>query len=150
MNRNNLPKPNAKCKICGKPYYRCKRCIELHAAGVFSWRMHCDSYDCFAIYNVLTDVRTGAMTKEQAREILTDHFSAGLIPEMLPGIAEEYAAIMEKPQKSRRKRGEHFENQSVEADVSVGADGETISEAFAAFDESASHVESGGDNHEAI
>lgn len=150
MNRDNLPKPNAKCKICGKPYYRCKHCIELHAAGIFTWKMHCDSYECFAIYNVLAGVRTGTMTKEQARETFSECFPDGSMPKMIPSVFAEYAEIMEKPQKTRRKRGEHFEVQSVEIAASKNADSDTDSEMFAASDESASHVESGDDNNEAI
>lgn len=152
MNRNALPTPNAKCKICGKPYYRCKRCIELHAAGVFSWKMHCDSYECFAVYDVLAGVRAGVMDKEQAREMLSERFSGGLIPEMLPGVAEEYAEIMEKPQKARRKRGQNLEIQSISIAIPADTDIEANSETPVGSDESEVGLgaEPNGESDEAI
>lgn len=53
MNRNDLPGPNATCETCGQPYRRCAKCIELRSRGIDTWRVHCDSPECYQAYIVL-------------------------------------------------------------------------------------------------
>lgn len=53
MNRNDLPASNAVCEVCGKPYRRCNKCIELRNRGIDMWRYHCDCAECYQIYSLV-------------------------------------------------------------------------------------------------
>ena len=53
MNRNDLPASNANCEVCGKPYRRCNKCIELRNRGIDMWRYHCDCAECYQIYSLV-------------------------------------------------------------------------------------------------
>ena len=59
MNRENAPKPNAECVICGNKYYRCARCIELKNRGIEAWKLHCDTMECFAVHTLIENARKG-------------------------------------------------------------------------------------------
>lgn len=49
MNRNDLPAPNATCEVCGRRYRICKTCSQMRNRGIDSWRLHCDSMECYQI-----------------------------------------------------------------------------------------------------
>lgn len=50
MLQNDLPKANATCEVCGRPYYVCKPCIENRDKGIFGYKLVCCSHDCYKIY----------------------------------------------------------------------------------------------------
>ena len=66
MKQQDLPKANANCAICGKPYYRCERCIKLGMQGLQHWKLHCDTPNCYQIYFVLENYKAGHLDAEQA------------------------------------------------------------------------------------
>ena len=70
MNRNDLPTPNAICEVCGKPYRRCNKCIELRSRGIETWRIHCDSMECYQAYIILNKDQD-EITKEEFEYLST-------------------------------------------------------------------------------
>lgn len=71
MNRENAPKPNAECVICGRKYYRCARCIELRNRGIEAWKLHCDSMECFVVHTILENANKGNFNQDMLDELNT-------------------------------------------------------------------------------
>lgn len=69
MNRENAPKPNAECVICGRKYYRCARCIELKNRGIEAWKLHCDSMECFQVHTIIENAKKGNFDTEMLNEL---------------------------------------------------------------------------------
>lgn len=66
MNRNDLPEPNATCEVCGQPYRRCNKCIELRNRGIETWRIHCDCMECYQAFILLSK---DDITKEEYEQL---------------------------------------------------------------------------------
>lgn len=105
MNRDDLPKPNTTCKICGKPYYRCARCIELHSAGVDSWRLNCDTAECYMVWCDLQmplDKDKREVSKSQWEEVLNYELPDGRkylpqVQEYINELSDKYTEKEEEP-----------------------------------------------------
>lgn len=72
MRQELLPKANAACKVCGNPYYVCKRCIELRDKGIYAWKLDCDRPQCYQIFTAVNDYKNNIITKSQAAEIIAE------------------------------------------------------------------------------
>lgn len=105
MNRKDLPKANATCKVCGKPYYICKQCVRLQANGVYSWRLDADSEQCFKVFMVLEDFREKRMTKEMAKAAL-ESIPVSDIATLTDDARATVDAIFRAPRKHRVKLGD--------------------------------------------
>lgn len=66
MRQEDLPKANAKCVICGNPYYMCKKCIELRDRGIYGWKLYCDGVQCYQMKIVLDDYIEKRISKSEA------------------------------------------------------------------------------------
>ena len=66
MRQEDLPKANAKCVICGNPYYMCKKCIELRDRGIYGWKLYCDGVQCYQMKIVLDDYMEKRISKSEA------------------------------------------------------------------------------------
>ena len=69
MNRNDLPKPNTTCEICGHQYRICSKCAQMRSRGLETWRQHCDSYEC-AMYYYLLKKDYSEITKEEFDNVI--------------------------------------------------------------------------------
>lgn len=87
MRQEDLPKANANCVVCGKPYYRCESCIKLRNQGIVSWRLYCDTSMCFNVYSIFESYKRGIKTKEDIRRIISENDS-------IPNLTEEYKNIL--------------------------------------------------------
>lgn len=87
MRQEDLPKANANCVVCGKPYYRCERCIKLGRQGVMSWRLYCDTSSCYLIYSSIDAYKKGIDKKEDVRKFLSENNN-------IPNLTEEYQSIL--------------------------------------------------------
>lgn len=72
--------PTRTCLVCGKEYPICKRCEELKTHGVSSWRLSCDTPECFKAFLILNDYSYQKLGKDEAKRRL----DAILTEEMLP------------------------------------------------------------------
>jgi len=90
MNRNDLPEPNAICKICGRPYHKCKRCIELKNRGIHAWKLFCDTIECYGVYNAINNTDSN-LTQKGFKEACSV-----VLPDNRTFTAETEKAISEK------------------------------------------------------
>lgn len=72
MRQEDMPKANATCVICGKKYFKCEKCIRLHAQGTQPWKMYCDKDRCYVLYCLLEWYANKTYTKEEALRELTE------------------------------------------------------------------------------
>lgn len=98
MNRNDLPKPNSVCKVCGRPYYRCSKCIELRSRGLMSWKLYCDTPECFQVYMLLQN--KDEVSKEEYKNILNielpgERQMVQKYTDMLYDIGKQYGLVEE-------------------------------------------------------
>lgn len=77
MNREDLPKANAECVICGRKYYRCARCIELRNRGIEAWKLKCDSMECFGVHVLLENAKRGNFDENSLKELNSVELSDG-------------------------------------------------------------------------
>lgn len=99
MNRKDLPKANATCKICGSPYYVCKSCERIRSSGGYSWKFDCDSHECFRVFLVLKDYREGRRSKEAAKATLQEIGASSM--QMTEGVRDEVYAILRRDKKRK-------------------------------------------------
>lgn len=64
---NTTNKSNAKCAICGTPYYMCMSCGK--DKGLV-WKRFCDTSEHYKIYQVIHGYTTGLYTKTEAAKKL--------------------------------------------------------------------------------
>lgn len=76
INRKDLPEANTTCKICGRKYRLCKRCLQLRTMGIESWRENCDCIECYTVYQVLKKPNE-EITKEEYESILSVELPVG-------------------------------------------------------------------------
>ena len=72
MRQELLPKANATCKVCGNPYYVCRRCIELRDKGIYAWKLDCDTPQCFQIMIAIQGYKDGNISKEVVLETIAE------------------------------------------------------------------------------
>src|SRR5574344_892401 len=69
------------CTICGKEYAYCPTCERLGG-----WKYYTDTPECFQIFMILSEIREGVITKEEAKTnfghigITSDYDYSNLIP----------------------------------------------------------------------
>ena len=62
-------KTNAKCAVCGKPYYVCMSCKDKMA--VKPYKVHTDTAEHYKVFEILRAFNIGAITKEDAKRKLS-------------------------------------------------------------------------------
>lgn len=72
MRQELLPKANATCKVCGNPYYVCKRCIELRDKGIYGWKLYCDTPQCYQIMIAVENYKNGGLSKASVLDIVNE------------------------------------------------------------------------------
>lgn len=99
MNRKDLPAPNHTCEVCGHKYYRCKKCIEMKYRGIETWRVHCDSIECYQILTFVNEAKEAKVDdslKTEYERIRALELPDGRKP--VGTIAEELRAIKKRIQ----------------------------------------------------
>ena len=96
MRQELLPKANATCKICGNPYYVCKRCIELRDKDIYVWKLDCDTPQCFQILTAANEYKNNTITKSQAKEIIAEAQKYSDVTDYIAPYAEIVAEIQAK------------------------------------------------------
>ena len=86
-----------KCWVCGKPHDYCPTCGQTHG-----WKYVADTIECYQIFMILEDYRSGVTTKKQAAEVLSD--KCGITADsnlswMIPQIAEIVREIVGEKEK---------------------------------------------------
>lgn len=61
-------KNNARCTICGKPYYVCMSCLD--TMRLAPWKIHTDTAEHFKVSQVVHGVSTNVYTKDEAKKKL--------------------------------------------------------------------------------
>ena len=61
-------KNNAKCSICGSPYYRCMSCRDAISAN--PWKEYTDTAEHYKVFQVVRGYSTKIYTKDEARKKL--------------------------------------------------------------------------------
>lgn len=101
MNRENFPKPNATCVICGRKYYRCSRCIELRNMGIEAWKLKCDTFNCFSVHCLLENANKGNFDEDMFKELISislpeeRHFTKSVL-EQIDSLKEKYGGKSQK------------------------------------------------------
>lgn len=98
MNRDDLPTPNATCEVCGRKYRRCKKCIELRNRGMETWRLHCDSMECYQILTLVNTEDISTIDKETfdrvaSFELPEDRKPIQTVQDKLDAIAKQFVPI---------------------------------------------------------
>lgn len=63
-------KINHWCVVCGKGYHACDSCT--NTKSFTPWRTLTDTIEHFKIFTILKDFNNGLITKEKAKELLSD------------------------------------------------------------------------------
>lgn len=87
------PEPNRVCRICGKPYYACARCLENKDKNIYGWKLYCDTHECYAIYYVLEGYKDKNFSKEDCAYMLSGRFGDSF-PDMTKENLEIVTEIM--------------------------------------------------------
>lgn len=93
-----MAKKTAVCVTCGKEYELCRKCDEKNKEYA-TWHASCDTPECFQVLLVLNEYYFGKVSKEDARERLSElltedmkpyhEAAAGLIHEIMGGDEKE-------------------------------------------------------------
>lgn len=114
INRKDLPEANTTCKICGRRYRLCNRCLQLRSMGLESWREYCDCIECYQTYVVLSkDIDD--ITKEEFDYISTLELPTG------QEYTKEVAAKFEEVKKHFADQDKIVENKTLENKTQVAS-----------------------------
>ena len=80
MNRNDLPKPNATCEVCGRMYRSCKTCAQLRSSGIEAWREHCDSIECYQTLVFCSTEDLSKVSKDEYEYVMSLELPEGRKP----------------------------------------------------------------------
>lgn len=67
---SNNKKINHWCVVCGNGYHACDSCT--NTKSFTPWRTLTDTIEHFKIFTILKDFNNGLITKERAKELLSD------------------------------------------------------------------------------
>lgn len=60
-----MQQPNRTCQICGTPYYACHNCEKVNSPRIVT-----DKNECYFYYIILTELRQGVISKDEAKRKL--------------------------------------------------------------------------------
>lgn len=113
-----MKKDNRKCICCGTTYKYCNSCVEY--ASLPQWKNIYDKVECKVIFDVVTDYVAKSITKEEAKEKLSEYDIKGItVKEPVEKVLNEILDIninkVEKTEETKVKNTENkemFEKQS--------------------------------------
>lgn len=103
-----MRKPNHVCVVCGTPYYACNSCEQ--TKRLRPWQTFTHSLDCYKIYLILRDYRSGVTDRKQAREQLKG-LNLENWKDFKPGVVKVLSEILPKA-RSPKKVEYKFDNEN--------------------------------------
>ena len=110
MRYDQLPKANANCVVCGAPYYRCRKCIELRDRGIYGWKLFCDGTQCYQVKITLDEYAEDKTKKAEIREAIDNIDFYPEKPEFISPYKElmEEVYAEEKPENNTRAKAKAY------------------------------------------